>query len=144
MEVQTTCGLFTKLKASKAGNFTLVIANENSPGGQCGGGGLIMETGVSRYKSISPSNRESPLPSAFPCLMLHLICNRISEVRCHTQIKRRVQSCVRLSRHQGPRPKIPLKEVRRSSSELFFPFLMWPSISLKRLHFLHLAANTKK
>ncbi len=65
---QPLCGFFTTLKLQKQFNFALVRRNGSSTGGQCAGG-LIMETEVSRDKSISLSNRESPLLLVFLCLM---------------------------------------------------------------------------
>lgn len=78
----------------KAGNFPSVKGNRNSLDGQCGGGGggLIMESKISWDKSTCLSNRESPLPSVFLCLMQRLTCDWKSEVSCHRLIKSQVES----------------------------------------------------
>lgn len=75
----------------KPGNFPSVKGNRNSLDGKCGGG-LIMESKISRDKSTHLSNRESPLPSVFLCLMQCLTCNCKSEVSCHRLIKSQVES----------------------------------------------------
>lgn len=90
-------------------------AKGNSRGGQCGGD-LIMETKVSRDKSIFLSNRGSPLPPVFLCLMHRLIRNWKSGVCCSTDIKSTNVEWCPVSHFRHLEPKISLKVEMISTS----------------------------
>lgn len=80
------CGFFTMFKFQKQVISLWSRGMETAEVGTvlCG---LIMETEVSGDKSIFLSNRESPLPPVFLCVMPRLIRNWKSEVCYCTQIR---------------------------------------------------------
>lgn len=106
-------------------------AKGNSRGGQCGGD-LIMETKVSRDKSIFLSNRGSPLPPVFLCLMHRLIRNWKSEVCCSTDIKSTNVEWCPVSHFRHLEPKISLK-VEMISASGYLWCKTYPNISIRWL-----------